>query len=301
MVTTPDRFCGRDAIAVMSGPDVEYFALQLPEGVLKSGDEKLHQIVGAEVARLMGSDGNGVVSHFWRSPAGKPLSPNVVGIGATPDKVRALLASIDDARLSCLVVEPAALALSRLGSLLCNPGENELWGLLDLGARQARLVLCLGNAPVLGRPVGSGVDDWVRRVSEMLEVSEKSAVVHLREHGVAAPGGRDAGERHARRDSLAGLITGALRCPLRSMISEMQRSVSYAKQCYPDRDFRRLVAVGRGSVVPNVSSYLRYALGLEVRRASDFLCDDRCRLSCSTACVQPLELIALAVGAVLST
>lgn len=300
MVTTPERFSRRKVVAVMSSPDVDYFSLELPEGVTRSGDEQLGKVVCAEVSRLMGCDGDEAVTGYWRSPTGKPPSPNVVGIGTSPDAVGKLLATLDDAGLNCSVVEPAALALARLGSLLSPPGDDELWGMFDLGGRQTRLVLCLGTVPVLGRAVGPGVIDWTRRVAETLDVSEKSAEVHLREHGIVSPGEEQAGEQRAGRDSLAGLIMGALRNYLRSTTTEVERSVAYMKQCYPGRRFRGLIAVGGGSVIPSVAPYLEHALGFDVQRASAYLRGDACGLSYSSSHGQPLELVGLAIGTALS-
>ncbi len=300
MVTSLERFRGREVVAVMSSPDLDYFSLELPKGVVDSESAQLERVVCAEVSRLMRGEDKEPVTRYWRSPAGKPPSPNVVGIGASPVAVRTLLTTMDEARLICSVVEPAALALARFGSVLCRPGEDELWGVLDLGEREARLVVCLGRVPVLVRAVGGGVGDWTRSVAATLDVGEKSAEVHLREHGVAAVGGRESGEQRTSRGSLAGLMMGGLRSSLRSTTAEAERSVAYMRQCYPGRDLRGLIAVGRGSLIPNVVEYFSHSLGIEVMRASACLRGDRCELTYSSGHGQPLELVGLAIGTALS-
>ncbi len=300
VVTTRERFRGRKTVASMNSPDVSYFSLELPAGITESGGGQLDQVVRAEVSRLMGDDKSEPVTRCWCSPAGRGPSPNVVGIGASPESVRKLLRTVDEARLHCVAVEPAGLALARFGSVLCRPRADELWGVLDLGGRQARLVVCLGDIPVLVRSAGAGVTEWTRCVATTLGVSVKSAEVHLREHGVASVGVRDSRGPKSSRDSLSGLIMGGLRNTLRSTTLEAERSVGYMRQCYPGRDFSGLIAVGRGSLIPNVVEYFGHSLGFEVRRASALLGGDRCELTYSSGHGQPLEMVGLAIGTALS-
>jgi Tfp pilus assembly PilM family ATPase len=209
---------------------------------------------------------------------------------------------------------------------------------LDLGERQTRLVLCLGNVPVLARTAGTGGLAWTERIGRELQISPKAAEVHKREHGIALTGrgvrqsspaaveevsgtpklagpatdpdprldhsprrehaaSRDlkgesassAPEAHASapRAQLSSLLLGCLRSELTAIAAEVKRSYEYVLSCYqsPGSEGKRspadLILVGGGAAMRNLPEFLRFALGIPVRRASDYLRDEPTRLRCS--------------------
>ena len=147
-----------------------------------------------------------------------------------------------------------------------------MWGLLDVGARQTRLILCASGVPVLVRLAGTGGRAWTASIADSLEISVKSAEIHKRESGLSLPGGASAGQHDDRTShELAGMIGGVLRSNLRELAAEVRRSYEYVLGCYPTRTAADLVLVGGGAALRNLPEFLTESLGIPVRRASTFL------------------------------
>jgi cell division ATPase FtsA len=88
----------------------------------------------------------------------------------------------------CQRIDSAACALARAGALLRPPNSEEVWGLLDVGARAVRLILCVDNVPVLARSLNGGGEGWTQVIADKLKVSTESAELHKCDHGIRLPG-----------------------------------------------------------------------------------------------------------------
>lgn len=295
-------FSGRTAAVALSSPDLEFHALDLPAAVFKTGAAGCTQVVRSEIERLMSDLGDGAETRHWLlpdPPSGAPAA-NAIGVGVRREVVTGAISACDSAGLDCVRVDAAATALCRFGALLRADAPECAWGVLDLGERQARLVLCIDDTPVLVRPIGPGSHTWTRRIADKLDLSAKAAEVHKREHGIAAVGrgaGRD--QNDAVRTELPAILLGALRRDLNELAGEIKRSYEYVLRCYPDRKAGDLILTGRGSLLRNLPEFLGNALGIPVRRASTYLEGGGCRLTYRSGHNDPLEAFAVAVGLVL--
>jgi len=294
------RFRGRAAVVSLSSPDVEFHALDLPAAVFKSGEENRERIIHSEVERLMSDVGGGVETRHWLlpgSPAGQSPAPSAIGLGARSEVVGRMISSCDGAGLDCRSVEASAIALCRFGAVLRRWGPESTWGVLDVGDRQTRLVLCRDGTPVLVRPTGSGSRAWTQRIAETLNLSPKAAEIHKREYGVAVSGRNAArDDSDAVRTGLPAILLGALRRDLNDLAAEIKRSYEYILRCFPGQKAGDLVLTGSGSLLGSLPEFLGNALGIPVRRPSTYLEAGECRLIYRSGHHEPLETFAAAVG-----
>jgi len=328
---TMGPFRGRRACAVLSPPALEFHTLELPAAALGDGHSRAvvqsretAEVVRREVARLTrGSsddaqeDAVGGESGHWVLPPTSAPAPNAIGVTVDRQAVANTLGMCTDAGMICTCVDAGAAALARLGTILNAWSPDQVWCVLDVGYTETRLVLCVDEVPVLVRRAGSGARAWTDRIAEALQLSTMSAEIHKREHGIALPkrgvseavrgmraqdwhrpgAGTPRGLDRTPRSDVAAILFGALRKELRDLASQIKRSYEYALSCYPHHQAAGLVLVGGGAAMGNLPEFLNDALGIPVRRASDYLEEPTCRLSFDVQRTGRLELLASAVGA----
>ncbi|MCP4591124.1 MAG: hypothetical protein GY842_10290, partial [bacterium] len=214
-----NEFRGRNLAVGISSPAIETHALELPIQGDKSGDSSLQQAAHWEIERLMRFGQGEAESDFWLLPAGEtklrrggalpPGQPTAIGVAVEKTVVSGVWSACTSAGMVCQRLDAGLCALSRFGSWLrslpvvgaslSEPSAAEVWGLLDLGAAQVRLVLCVGDVPVLVRCFDTGGERWVTRLSETLGLSPAAAEIHLRDHGISTKGsGRSTTEEPGR-------------------------------------------------------------------------------------------------------
>lgn len=292
------EFRGHDTVTALQPPAVEFYTLELPSAVLGGEDVNLAQVVRWEVERLATEHADDLGTAYWLLPPTKVPAPNVISVAAQRDVVAAKLKSCADAGLACVGVDVGAAALARFGTVLRTWSTEEIWGVLDVGYAEARLVLCVAGVPVLVRRAGPGSHAWTERIAESLQLSGKAAEVHKREHGIALTGrGVRARSDDVPGSEVAGILLSTLRRELKSLASEVKRSYEYVLSCYPGCRVADLVLVGGGVAMRNLPEFMSDALGIRVRRASEYLEEHGCRLRLPQAReLHRLEVLASAVG-----
>ncbi len=293
------QFKGRTVITALNPPEVEFHVLELPEAALQ-GSENADNVIHWEIGRLTSHSAEEVETRHWLLPsrAGGAGAANAIGVSARRDAVMAQLAMCDRGRMRCSGIDTGATALNRFGRLLRPWGDDEIWGLLDLGSRQSRLILCLGESPILIRHTGEGGCSWTERIAEVLQISLPAAEFQKKSHGVAVVArreGRD-GRSSVPPDEVAMLLVGALRGELNEMAGEIKRSYEYVLSSYPGRRAGDLVLVGGGAGMPNLAELLSGILGITVRSASSYRDHPRCRIQFGVQSRGTLEEYATAIG-----
>lgn len=242
-----------------------------------------------------------VETGFWVLPATDVTSPDVIGVAACRDTVMRFLDLCHEGGMRCTRIDAAPCALARFGCVLNAWRDEELWGILDLGFRQARLTLCLEETPILVRGVGGGGEAWTQLIADSLGVSSKTAEVHKRESGIAATSTGNSSEFSVPgRAEIPSMLLGILRSSLNDLAAEIKRSYDYTLSCYPGRTAAGLILVGGGAALPNLARFLAVALGIDVRPASAYLDNDSCRIADASSTQDGLETFAQAIGAALN-
>lgn len=290
-------FRGSTSVVGIAPPDVQFHALELPE--VKTSE--LQQIIRFEVERLMTERGSSVETSYWTLPATKVAAPNAIGVAASSPHVTEIVAWCAEVGLTCACVDTTPTALCRFANLLHRWRADEVWGVLDLSARHARLLLAMDQVPVLVRTVGSGGRAWTERIAAGLKISAATAEVHKCMQGItlAVRGMSEAVVRSPAAE-VASLVLGVLRSDLHSLATEVKRSYEYVLSCYPNRRASDLVLVGGGAAMPNLPEFLAHVLGIPVRRATSYLGGDTCRLRFPDAAAGGLETLACGIGLALT-
>lgn len=290
------EFRGQTVMTALCPPDIEYHALELPA----ADPAQLAQIVPFEVERLLAVHHDRVEARHWMLPKTHASAPNAIGVAAQYGKVVETVDLCRHAGVVCSGVDTAATAVGRVGAMLNNWASQDVWGVLDLAYRQARLILCAEDVVVLVRTVGAGGRIWTDRIADGLGTTVKTAEVQKLDHGIALTA------RGIRRESsdppaseLASVLLGILRSDLNELAAEVKRSYEYVLSCYPKKRAADLVVVGGGAAMVNVPEYLNVALGIPVNRASAYLQKEGCRLHYASARHNPLEMMTLAIGTAL--
>ncbi len=300
-------FSGRALAAGLSQPDLELHALELPRG--EKTDAPGNQINSAahwEIERLSRFEDQATQTDHWWLPPGRGARTTAIGAAVPRDTVQRLWDACHRAGADCRRVDATACALSRAGSLLRTPDTNDVWGVLDIGARATRLVLCVDETPALARLVESGGQGWTDRIAASLQVSSDAAERHKRDHGIRPAGGRFAsggGRRPAEAapaplTELAVMIFGALRPELDQIAGEVERSYEYVLQSCPGRKAGELILAGGGAALKQLSAYLSDRLGICVRTVNECLEAGESRLTVDASLGKLRESIGAFLGAV---
>lgn len=289
-------FRKRNYVTALNPPDVEFHVLELPQATLAAGQQEL---IHWEIGRLCSATADTMETRHWMLPP-RPGSATatVIGVSAARTTVLNLIGNSRAGGLTCICLDTGATAVHRFGSLLRAWPHDVVWGVLDLGARQARLTLSLGHVPVLIRHTGLGGQAWTERVAESLGISQDAAEIQKTTHGVASVASREArgpAPGHS-PDEVALLVLGALRAELNEMAAEIKKSYEYVLGSYPGRTAGDLMLVGGGANMPNLALFFSGLLGIPVRRCSEYLSEPTCRLRTQSLSGGRLEQFATAVG-----
>ena len=136
-------FRGRQVVAGLSYPDVELHAMQLPPSMADSTREQQRQAAHWEIERLMSFDEGSAETDFWRIPESRGMTSTAVGAAAKKGELRSVVELCRSSSLDCIKVDASPCALSRFGTLLRSHEtlSNDVWAVLDWGARTSRLIV----------------------------------------------------------------------------------------------------------------------------------------------------------------
>ncbi len=285
----------QSVVVELNPPDVECYPLDLPAAAVDTEESKLAELVRWEVERLLGDAHESVETRHRALPRTNVPSPTVMAAVAQTDAVVSLVDLCDASGVHCLAVEPASVALARFGSVLSDWNTDEVWAVLDLGATETRLVLCVEGVPTVVRRVGAGGRAWTTQVAESLKVGLRAAEIQKCEQGIAFSRCADSSKPIPARD-VASILLGALRNELRCVVSEIERSYEYALSCYPQRRAGGLCLVGGGAAMRNLPEFLGDALSIPVARASDYLNRECCRVTFDAGNPEEMDEFAVAIG-----
>lgn len=290
------QFHGRRTVIGLSPPDIELHAMELPK-VEKAQPEELRNAARLEIERLMSFDSAEAETDLWPVPPSKVARTSAIGVAARKDNIAELMEICQLAGLDCTNVDATPCALARFGRVVRGLSEaaSDVWGVLDLGGRRSRLILCVDCVPVLARSFEYGGEAWTRRLAESLGVTERTAERHKCDHGIA----QVLRQRERGGDTRLGeMIYNVLRSDLDGILEEIERSYQYVLRCYAPRQPGPLLMVGGGAETRNLSALLAGRLGIDVRLP---VIDDQLLLGeidCSSLTVKMRESVHTFAGAI---
>ena len=286
---------GRRAIAGLSVPEVELHALEIPLQANSGDVGAIGQAVRWEMERVTGIPADEAASDYWHLPSTKVSNTTAIGAAGKSSAVEAATALARASGLECECVDVTACALARLGVVAGYGGSDNplIWGVLDVGSRLLRLVVSLGETPVLARTLGGGSEAWTQRIAESLELSSEAAETHKRDHGIGAQ--ETDGETGASAE-IAEMILAALLSELDYAVAEIERSYEYVMRCYPKQSLGALMLAGAGSDLAGLDDYLAKKLGVEVSGLNRIVKTPQSRLAAAPSIRDSLSGYACAIG-----
>lgn len=290
------EFRGRIAVAGLSPPDVELHAMELPRNVEKSDGDPLRQAARWETERLMGFKEGEAETAYWSLPESRNMASNAIGVAAARSRLDLVLLLCRRAGLDCEQIDATSCAMARFASLLRPAAkEDDVWGVLDLGARLSRLILCVSDTPVLARVFEYGGISWTAKLSESLSVGAEAAEQHKCDQGIAKVR-RESGETSG---ALGEMIYNILRTDIDAIVAEIERSYRYVLQGYMGRRPGPLYLTGGGAAMKGIDVVLSEKIGVEVIVPSPRHCEESGRLDVGTMRSQlrePLANFGCAIG-----
>jgi type IV pilus assembly protein PilM len=261
------RFCGDHVSLVLSPPEVHFFPLRLPAQALQQPAERVEQALKWEVAQQSRSSPDQFELRYWTLPEGRGPSANVMAVVLPTPAAQRLCDQVERDGLSLRRVDVAPCALVRLARRLWTPAEHDVWGVLDLGLRQATLTVVVGTTPTYVRPVSVSAHQWTQRIASTFDVAYPVAEQIKREHGVGTHAGADEtpAPPDAQGEDLARVCGAVLRDDLRALAQECARCFAYVLQGYPDHEPRQLFLAGGGGRLNGLPEALSQSLDMPVR------------------------------------
>lgn len=277
-------FSGRALVVGLSQPDVELHPLELPEQGDGLDAGQIEAAAKWEIERLGRFQEGTIEATHWRLPPARGTQTTALGVAATSQIMCQIWDLCRTIGGDCRCIDAAVCALSRAGILLRPPKADEVWGILDVGARAVRLLLCVDEVPVLARSIEGGGRGWTETIAQTLKVSTDSAELHKCDHGIRPPGfegcssvgsevtvPRQAAPHGGPLAAVGEMIFSALSTEIDRITAEIERSYEYVLQCYPGRHAADLILTGAGADLKNLDACLADRLGIKVARADAFL------------------------------
>ncbi len=266
---------GRRVSAGLSVPEVQIYPLEVSTRSDNGNGQEFTQAVLWELRRVVTVPLDNAAISYWRTPGPSASRTSAIGVAADREQVDAVAALADALGFDCERVDATACALARLGALVRRRPEVDpkgVWGVLDVGHRLQRLVLCVDECPVLVRSLGQGGQGWTEALANSLGLSPDAAEMHKLDHGIApaTTNGCD-NEQAAHNAEIARIIQNILHADLGAAVNEIERSYEYVMRCYPERHPAELLLVGGGAAMKGLDRHLSQELGIEVLRLEDAL------------------------------
>jgi type IV pilus assembly protein PilM len=149
------------------------------------------------------------------------------------------------AGLTAVNVENEALPLLRVFK---NPGSNRM--LVDIGDTSTNIFLIQDSLLSLARPVGIGGSMYTKALISELNLPLSQAEEYKKTYGLT-PGAAD------------GRVLQVLSPLVDSLVSEINQSLTYFKERYPDQVVNQVIVTGGGSMLPGLLSYISEKLQME--------------------------------------
>ncbi len=155
--------------------------------------------------------------------------------------------------LNVIAFEPSNLALARA---LVPTGANLPHLVLDIGSATTDLVIIANEAPHLTRAIPIGTDSVIRAAAQNLNVDDKQAQQLVFKFGLS-------------QQKLEGQVFQAIKPTVDNLVSEVDKSLKFFAQRYPDSKIDRLIVAGAAASIPEFPLYLakQFNLNTEIGNA----------------------------------
>lgn len=256
-------FAGEKLAIVLSPPQVRFVPLRLPDAIWDQPPERIEQAVLWELARETRSEPGQLEARWWRLPAGSRGGVNVIAGCMPADQARIWFEALARRGVRLTRIDVAPLSLTRLALARLSPQPDDLWLIVDLGARAAHVTVLVGTVPVYIRSVNAAAAQMTEAIARAFEVEAAQAEQLKRRCGICAP---EQPPEVPEQAELARTLFDVLRRPLETLLNEIEVCTSYALRSYPDLHVRRLLLAGGAAAMPGLPGLIEMRLGVEATR-----------------------------------
>jgi Tfp pilus assembly PilM family ATPase len=256
------RFSGRAAACLLSMGACDLRALEVPPG-----NEARQRT--AIASQLHGASSRGDPDRefdFWPTDVAgdepRSDSATVSVLSVSRQWVARLAEDLRQAGLSCQTLDGLPLALARVVRMAASAGDREPVAVVDWGFVRATFYVVMHGRPVFARCLrGCGLNCVTQSLCEALGVSLDEAQRLLTRHGLAeSPRGGG-----PMREELQVVIADAVAPPLKAVVHELNRTLSFLKSQRPTLWPQRIWLLGGGGTVKNIAGFLGARIGVPVR------------------------------------
>lgn len=174
-----------------------------------------------------------------------------------PTKMEVLLASVskkysenrldmlESIGLNVISFEPDSLALARS---LTPAGDNNAKLIIDMGEYNTDIIVMYNGAPRLVRSIPSGGQTLLKSVVQNLAIDESQAQQFVYKFGMDST-------------KLEGKIAAALASGVEIVATEVQKSLKFFNERYPNVPMSSIIASGAAGILPGFGQYLSQSAG----------------------------------------
>jgi len=261
------RFCARRVGLVLSPPEARFFTHRVPGKLLEQPAQRVREALAWEVARETRTEPGVLEVRWWPLPAGHHQGLNVMSAAMPRAQAEAWFDAFAARGLFLQRIDVSPCALARLARHIWTPTEKELWGLVDLGARQTHLTMVIGATPAYIRSLPISSQRFTQRIAEAFEIPLAEAEQLKRRHGIrpGARGVRSVGPgSRLQGDDVSAVLYSLLREFLDHLVHEIELCASYVARNYADLQVSRFLLAGGGANLAGLGEHLELTLGLPV-------------------------------------
>jgi len=256
---------------IASPADVDYCLLAVPETLWSQEESRLVESIRWEVGRQLNWPVDGAELSAWALPGVMGGGANAMAVAARRDRIAASVEAVEQGRVVCERVEPAALSLVRACRSPAAAVNQEIWGVLDLGYSAHRIYLATESVVIYARQVRGSGHAWTQLIAQELHVDYAEAEQYKRKCGIGEEtrGLRTpAGSMEPLTDAaLPGVILSVMKNTLTETMYDIERAFRFVMEQYPKRPLGSLVLVGGGSRMPGLAEWMSRELGIPVEQA----------------------------------
>ncbi len=162
--------------------------------------------------------------------------------------VESRLDMLESIGLNVIAFEPDSLALSRA---LTAPDNQAPVMVIDVGSRTTDIIITVAGAPRLVRSLPTGSEAIVRSALQNLNIDEKQAQQFVFKFGLG-------------KDKLEGQIYNAIIGTVDLLVNDIDKSIKFFLNRYPNLKMDRIIVTGAASVLPEFPLYLANKFGTNV-------------------------------------
>lgn len=163
------------------------------------------------------------------------------------------LEALESIGLNVIAFEPDNLALARA---IIPAQATTPQMVLDIGNKSTDLVISIAGGPRLTRSIPTGSEAIIHSAAQNLNIDDKQAEQFVFKFGIS-------------KDKLEGQVYQAIIGTVDILTTEIDKSIKFFQQRYPDNKLERIIVTGAASTLPEFPLYIanKFAIQTEIGNA----------------------------------